>query len=98
MDVMEKSGKCEAHFENPYFKQERKAFVRDLLTPIIEKEISKRRAIALPSEGQIINAAHGFGCFHIAKTFLLILQSGEICSGSIICQRIIVMLENSGKS
>ena len=23
MDVMEKSGKCEAHFENPYFKRER---------------------------------------------------------------------------
>ena len=23
MDVMGKSGKCEAHFENPYFKRER---------------------------------------------------------------------------
>ena len=37
-----------------FASQERKAFARDLLTPIIEKEISKRRAIALPSEGQMI--------------------------------------------
>ena len=51
-----------------------------------------------PYYNRRVNAAHDTGCFHIVKTFLFVLLSGEICSGSIICQRIIVMLENSGKS
>ena len=37
-----------------FASKDREQFARDLLTPIIENEVSKRRAIQLPSDEQMV--------------------------------------------
>ena len=57
--------------KNMFASQDRKKFARDLLTPIIEKELSKRKVIGTPTTEQMVNSVKE-----------VLLEIGEILSES----------------
>ena len=79
MDVMEKSGKCEAHFESPYFKRERWALPLHLekepdgVNPYREEYLDEHYHRILQNKSKDVNVVYEGSPSRILRVLLISL-------------------------